>query len=876
MKNKLILAATCLFSVLFLGYIFKLTDEIQRDEEILESSPNILDVTDKIKTKILVTHEDLPTEAWSTAYFDGLNWQEERIPKFQIIKDPNYKDGGYVYYRIFVPKAETEKLIHLKGELDLSLQLVTISKSEIYVNGKFVRTNTPNTYIQSMLSFPVQAGVDNIVSIKGHLKDGDRGIEHRGKIYLGKSAELNSIYSFSYRGNTIFPLIFVLCKGSVIFVFGLIYLLLNVGKFFEKSLLFSLFAVGEDVLTGDFLTSFINLNGRALLHNLFSFGACVFLFLFLGDVVGKSFKKKNIYLISIFLGCFSFLMISDVLYSGHVFTFDIYLKFWVSLSVLTLGYYLPQVYRVDKVLFGVLLTAIVMTVWSTIGGANVGMNLKLFSNLLLFFMVAYQSFALFRREQLKLQEQEIQLIEQEKDVAIGKTASLLAHDVRRPLEQMKLILDKVSSGQVSDEFIKAARSDVNFSITSVNNQINDIMNYSKSRPADLGEISFYSVLSGSLKQIMTINRNLDLKLVCDFKAQMKVLGDESRLAGALTNLLSNAVEAIRDIGKKTSGEIRMTTEIINHKFVFRIHNDGPAIPENVLKDIWRPMFTMGKEQGTGLGLSSVLKTIQDHNGEINVRNTGAGVEFEIQLKPASATDKVSDYEFHSASRDYNYDVKQAQISKLRPLRIFLLDDDIQVQEYFQSLIKNLPFHVDLTFVTHYESARQAVNAKRYDLYILDHDLGGGVSGEDFRKDNLAYLGDEVLIHSRKPMPFEELLNACESVYRKRLKILLVDDGELTLMAWEMFHGKHNIRTANSPEMALKILEDSQNQFDLAIVDYYFDNSSMTGEALAHKLKTMNPELPIVLSSNSELKISGFRSIEKNHFDVRTLGLSAKT
>lgn len=875
MKNKIILILLCLFSAFFIFFIFKLSDDIQRKEEILAASPNVMDVTNDIRTKALVTAKDLPSSEWANTQINESSWKDVKIPDYQPIKESEFKEGSFGYYRIHIPKSVTEKFNAFDGELEFSPQYVFFSKAEIFVNGKFVKNNSAASGSGALVTIPVESGKDNIISIKGKIKNGDSGIKHRGKLFLGKSSDIREIYSSSYKGTIVFPLIFLLCKGSVIFVFALIYLLMNVQKFFEKSLVFSICSFGEDFLTGDFLAKLININVRVYCYNLLNVVGAVFLFLFLADVAGMKIKKKTITVAGLILGFLTYAAALDILHTSHLFNFNTYLQMWNLIFICVIAFYIPMLAKKDKVLVTVMVAAIGLSGLSLFY-SNVGLNYKMMGNLLLFFMVAYQSFALFRREQLKLQEQEIQLIEQEKDVAIGKTASLLAHDVRRPLEQMKLILDKVSSGQVSDEFIRAARSDVNFSITSVNNQINDIMNYSKSRPADLIEISFYSVLSGSLKQIMTINRNLELKLVCDFKAQVKVLGDESRLAGALTNLLSNAVEAIRDIGKKSSGEIRMTTELINNKFVFRIHNDGPAIPENVFKDIWKPMFTMGKEKGTGLGLSSVMKTILDHNGEIRVRNTGDGVEFEIQLKAASATDKVSDYEFHSTSRDYNYDVKQVENSKLRPLRIFLLDDDIQVQEYFQSLIKNLPFHVDLTFVTHYESARQAVNAKRYDLYILDHDLGGGVSGEDFRKDNLAYLGDEVLIHSRKPMPFEELLNACESVYTKRMKILLVDDGELTLMAWEMFHGKHNIRTASSPEMAITILEDSQNQFDLAVVDYYFDNSSMTGEALAHKLKTMNPELSIVLSSNSELKVSGFKSIEKNQIDVRTLGLSAKT
>lgn len=885
MKNKFILAATCLFSLLFLGYIFKLADEIQNDEVRLEMSPNIKDVTKNLTTKILVTKEDLSPEVWGTANFNGLNWNKIEIPSYSIIQDKEYAPGSFAYYSIFVPKEETEKLSSLKGQLELALGGAYFSKAEVYVNGSFLRVNTPETYLQANLNIPVEMGRDNVIGIKGLIKEGDRGIYHRKHIYLGKAAELYSIFSFSYRGDTIFPLIFVLCKGSVIFVFTLIFLLLNVGKFFEKSLLFSLCAVGEDILTGDFLTNILNLNARAYLHNLFCTGGAIFLFLFLGDVVGKPVKKKTAIIGSLILAIFSFSMMSELLYRGSLFNFDNYLKFWIITFVAIQIYYLPKILKVDKVLFSVILTSVVLTIWSSLLVDNIGLNLKLFANLLLFFMVAYQSFALFRKEQIQLQRQEIQLLEQEKDVAIGKTASLLAHDVRRPLEQMKLILEKVSKGEVSEEFLSVAKNDVNFSITSVNNQINDIMNYSKSRQAVLTDISFYHVLSGSLKQIMTINKGMNISLEYDFRANNKVQGDESRLSSALTNLISNAVEAIRDIGKKQAGVIRLTTYSHNNQFVFKIFNDGPPIPEKILADIWKPLFTHGKEQGTGLGLSSVMKTINDHKGSISVRNIDAkGVEFEIILQVANAKDEVAQYQFLSASKDYNYEVKKTALSDKRPLRIFLLDDDMQVEDYFKFLIQNLPFQVEFTFASHFDTAKTLVQSKRFDLYILDYDLRDSRTGLDFYHECIPYLKNEVVIHSgrdegivkgescahhKKPMSFEDLSNLCERIYANRLKVLLIDDSELTRMTWEMFHGRQNIELSDSPEAALELLGNKKN-IDLCVVDYYFDNSQMNGEKLATMIKDLYPQMQIVLASNSELSLPGFKAIDKGDFDVRKL------
>jgi signal transduction histidine kinase/CheY-like chemotaxis protein len=552
-----------------------------------------------------------------------------------------------------------------------------------------------------------------------------------------------------------------------------------------------------------------------------------------------------------------------------------------------LAWFVPKLFKIDKVLFVIVAISLGLISWSTFFAANVGFNLKALVNLLLFFMVAYQTFVLFRREQNLLQAKQKELLEQEKDVAIGKTAALLAHDVRRPLEQMSLILNRISAGDVSEGFLRTAKRDVDFSITSVENQINDIMNYGRTKEMTLESISFYKVLSGALKQVLTINQNVKLDLEYNLIANQKIMGDESRLSSVLTNLISNSVEAIRDIGQRKDGLIKFSTGIVNGEFVFKIFNDGPTIPSGILTEIFKPLFTHGKNKGTGLGLASVAKIVREHKGAITAKNIGnSGVEFTTSLKLSHDQDHIPMEEFMLSSGDYTYEKIEINSQKnSRSIRILLLDDDSQVYEYFQFIVKNLDFDVELVFVSEAEKARELVQSKRFDVYILDFDLGTKTTGVDFYHENLSYLSSEVVLHSNrdkailknekcvyeaKPISFDALVMICENAYAKRLKILLVDDSELTLMAWEMFHGKHNIVTANSPKKALECLESGANHFDLCVIDYYFENSKMNGEALALKIRGLMPEIKIVIASNSVIKIEDFLSIPKNAFEVRNL------
>ena len=55
----------------------------------------------------------------------------------------------------------------------------------------------------------------------------------------------------------------------------------------------------------------------------------------------------------------------------------------------------------------------------------------------------------------------------------------------------------------------------------------------------------------------------------------------------------------------------------------RVADDGPGIPQNVLPLIFDPFFTT-KDDGVGLGLSVVQRTVEDHGGRIWAENPASG------------------------------------------------------------------------------------------------------------------------------------------------------------------------------------------------------------------------------------------------------------
>lgn len=876
-KNKIVLFLASVSSLLFLTYVLRLTLEIPKIEENLLASPNVIDITGKIQTLVMVSDKNIKERGWTLSGFSDTGWKEIVIPRFKVMQVPGFTEGAVAYYRIKIPKSALKELSHLQQEVAVSLQYIFFHEMEIYVNGNLYQRSTPREAVEHIVTVPVDETKDNIIAVKGFIKKGDSGINHRGHIIAGKIGELHELYSKSYKATTVFPLILILCKGSILLVFSLILLMVRVEKYFEKAILFAIFVLLEDILTGNYLMKFLTLDFMIYLYNVANIGMVLCLIMVFSDVLRLSYSRKKLLILSGSLVAVSYALAIHVIFQSSLFNVDHFLKFWNLIMMSTLLYFVPLSFRKEKVLFSVLVSATMMIFWSTFFSANVGYNLKYFANLLIFFTVAFQTFLLFRREQNQLREQE-------KEVAIGRTASLLAHDVRKPLEQMSLLLDRLSTDRPDPNFLAVARRDVRLALSNVNNQIGDIMNFSRKQALILEPISLYDVLASCLKQVMAVKKNVNLVLEYDFKAPQKILGDESRLSSAMVNIISNAVEAIQEIGNRTEGRIRFSTRIKKSQLLFSIWNDGPLIPQELIKEIFQPLSTHGKKSGTGLGLASVSKIIQDHGGEVLAENCPDGVVFHLSFKLAELQDRAEQYEFLPRSAQYRYDeVQSPPRATKKTFRIFLLDDDSFVYEYFRNLMAGLEFSVELDYAQSFDKGEELLKSQRYDLHILDYDLGENGTGENFQHLFLNHVSQGVILHTnrdssslqrlnipviKKPMTLTDLRSHVQKADAERLKLLLVDDSELTVMAWQLFHGPDNVIAFSTPDDALKFVERSSGEFNLCVLDYYYDGSSWNGVKLGEAIQKLVPGARIFISTNADLTDVPFKVIRKNEFDVR--------
>jgi signal transduction histidine kinase len=112
-------------------------------------------------------------------------------------------------------------------------------------------------------------------------------------------------------------------------------------------------------------------------------------------------------------------------------------------------------------------------------------------------------------------------------------------------------------------------------------------------------------------------------------ASLELVADPGQLEQALINLLKNAFEATGGIPRAGA---RVSARLVRGgRLRIEVADDGPGVPQDLVKHIFTPFFTT-KKQGGGIGLAMVRHLVHENGGTVRyARTVGAGARFVISF-----------------------------------------------------------------------------------------------------------------------------------------------------------------------------------------------------------------------------------------------------
>jgi PAS domain S-box-containing protein len=284
------------------------------------------------------------------------------------------------------------------------------------------------------------------------------------------------------------------------------------------------------------------------------------------------------------------------------------------------------------------------------------------------------------------------VMQQERLRALGQMASGIAHDINNAISPIVLytdvLLEKEPDLSVRArgflQTIQQAISDVAATVSRMKEFYREREPQSPMLPVKLNQlVEQVVILTRARWSDMALRRGADIDVSTDLENDLPdIMGIESEIREALTNLVLNAVDALPDGGKivlrtrLSDPPPNLADKSSASRVYLEVTDTGVGMDDGTRQRCLEPFFTTKGEQGTGLGLAMVYGIAQRH-----------GAEIEIESAPAMGTTMRLGFPLPGvvAGATFEPDSAYAQAS---PLRILIVDDDLVLLNSLQEVLQS--------------------------------------------------------------------------------------------------------------------------------------------------------------------------------------------
>ncbi len=178
----------------------------------------------------------------------------------------------------------------------------------------------------------------------------------------------------------------------------------------------------------------------------------------------------------------------------------------------------------------------------------------------------------------------------------------ISHDLRTPLTRLKLQLAMVNQKDIVEKMSK--------DIDEMSKMLNDYLQFAKTQSQeDTTSINLNKLIENIEREVN--NNNLTVRS----EEEINIKGRNNALKRCIQNVIQNAL----DYGKK----VYVTLQKTNTRIIVIVEDDGPGIPPDQYKNVFKPFFRLDKSRslnnsGVGLGLAIVEDVVNSHGGNIQL------------------------------------------------------------------------------------------------------------------------------------------------------------------------------------------------------------------------------------------------------------------
>jgi signal transduction histidine kinase/ActR/RegA family two-component response regulator/HAMP domain-containing protein len=272
----------------------------------------------------------------------------------------------------------------------------------------------------------------------------------------------------------------------------------------------------------------------------------------------------------------------------------------------------------------------------------------------------------------ELRESQDTILQQERLRALGQMASGIAHDINNAISPVTLYTDALLEQETQmsahgREYLRIIRRAID-DVGQTDARMREFYRQ-RERSGDLVPLELNPLVNQVLALTSARWRDLPQErgIVIDVRTELtsglpRILGTESDIRDALTNLIFNAVDAMSE-----GGTLTLRTRQAPQSIDLEVRDTGSGMDEETRRRCFEPFFTTKGERGTGMGLAMVYGMAQRHDAQIDIDSApGAGTTVRVQFRPAPSATAVA--------------AKPAATRPTRALKLLVVDDDPLVSQ----------------------------------------------------------------------------------------------------------------------------------------------------------------------------------------------------
>ncbi len=239
--------------------------------------------------------------------------------------------------------------------------------------------------------------------------------------------------------------------------------------------------------------------------------------------------------------------------------------------------------------------------------------------------------------------------------AMGEIAMQVAHEVRNPLGSIELFVSMMKKDALEGSEELDLMEHVLSATRSMNHIISNLLEYTRPKPIGLDIIEVHDLLKEFVKFSQHFANSQSIEIHTDLGAEEShIKGNKELLKQVFLNIFMNGTQAMDEEGGDftvSTVNYNETDPIVLKRFTGRIIDErgldlfritfkdtGKGMSEEVRSKLFEPFYTT-REQGTGLGMSIVHKTLASHGGVILVTSKlGEGTSLHLLFPQVTEQD----------------------------------------------------------------------------------------------------------------------------------------------------------------------------------------------------------------------------------------------